>query len=65
MPQYKIPATWSVSATFDVEADCLQEAIEKVETGEEPARLPRGSYIDDSFEIDDDVLQEFHPNLAG
>jgi hypothetical protein len=61
MPRFEIPVTWSVSGTYHVEADALEEAKEKVLDAEEPYdKLPKGEYIDDSMRIDEDALKEMN-----
>lgn len=53
--KFPVAITWSMSGTFDVEADSLEEAIAKVEEGKPPYDgLPDGEYIDDSMRIDED-----------
>ena len=53
---YKIPCTWVMSGTIEVEADTLGEAIVKAEQ----APLPTESeYIEGSFAIDLDLLHEW------
>lgn len=46
---YKIPVIWQSVGICEIEAESLQEAIEKAENGPLPNN---SSYIDDSFEID-------------
>ena len=59
MKTYKIPATWAVYAVLEVEANSLEEAIEKA--GGPTVPLPEGSYIEDSFEPDDmEIIKEMN-----
>lgn len=56
MKTYKIPCTWVMSGTIEVEADTLGEAIVKAEH----APLPTESeYIEESFAIDLELLHEY------
>ena len=56
--KYKIPVWWSMSGTVEIEADSLEEAIDKAETDSDIS-LPEDSYyIDDSWEVnrDEDMI---------
>ena len=56
MKTYKIPCTWVMSGTIEVEADTVGEAILKAEH----APLPTESeYIEESFVIDLELLHEY------
>ena len=49
MKIYKIPVTWSVIATMEIDAESLEDAILKAED----ASLPTDpDYLDGSFEVD-------------
>ena len=54
---FKIPVTWTVCSTIEVEAESLEEAIEKFDEVENSVLgydLPSEfSYVDDSFERGD------------
>ena len=53
MKTYKIPVTWTTYAVVEVKADSIEDAMDDVEQG----GLPEGgSYIDGSFEIDQEGL---------
>jgi hypothetical protein len=53
---YKIPCTWVMSGTIEVEAETVSEAVLKAEQ----APLPTESeYIEGSFAIDLDLLHEW------
>lgn len=57
--KYSIPILWQSYKRYDVEAENLQEAVEKalkIFLAE-----PDEQYIEDSFEIDD-VIYDEHPN---
>lgn len=55
---WKIPVCWEMYGTVEVEADTIEEAIEKfkkIEYEGEGFALPYdGSYVDGSFELSDD-----------
>ena len=56
---YDIPCSWEVYGTVEVEANSLDEAIEKVEADDFP--LPdRNSYVDGSFEVERAVAEEIN-----
>ncbi len=58
---FKIPATWAVYAVLEVEAQTLEEAVEKA--GGPEVSLPEGCYIEDSFEPDDrEIINEMNKN---
>ena len=56
---YEIPCAWEVYGTVEVPADSLEEAIKKVEADDFP--LPSNfNYVDGSFEVDRDVVEEMN-----
>jgi hypothetical protein len=56
MKKYKIPCSWVMSGTVEIEADTVGEAILKAEY----APLPTESeYIEGSFAIDLELLHEY------
>ena len=54
---YKIPITWQSYETFEVEADSLEEAVEK--GLKQFLAIPDDKYINDSFEIDEIVRDDY------
>ena len=58
--KYRIPCFWSIGGVMEVEAKSLQEALDLAEN----APLPEGNYMEDSFEIDFNFLQDFNPELT-
>ncbi len=59
MKTYKIPVVWQMMGTVEVQAESLDDAVEKVLDTSVP--LPEdGEYIEGSFEVDESVysLQE-------
>lgn len=55
--EYSIPIIYQCSERFDVEADSLQEAVEKAL--KEFFSIPDDKYLDDSFEIDSIVYDDY------
>ena len=53
MKTYKVPCTWVVSGTLEIEAETFGEAVLKAEQ----APLPTESeYIEDSFRVDYELI---------
>ena len=58
MKTFKIPVVWQMYGVVRVEADTLEEAMEKARE----EKLPDGDYIDDSFELDtEEIIKEMNP----
>jgi hypothetical protein len=63
---YRVPCSWQVYATAEVEAESWEEAITKVESNSVP--LPTDpNYVDASLEVDMEIIEEEmqHPNTFG
>jgi len=63
---YRVPCSWQVYATAEVEAESWDEAIARVEDDNFP--LPTDpDYVDASFEVDMEIIEEekAHPNTFG
>jgi methionine synthase II (cobalamin-independent) len=58
MKTYSIPIIWESFKRYDVEAENLQDAVTKALS--QFLKEPDDNYIDDSFSIDEFVLEE-HP----
>ena len=56
--KYKIPCVWQSFGIVEIEADNLDEAIEKANN----APLPEAEYIEDSFEVDIEALEYYNDN---
>ncbi len=53
---YNIPVSWEMMAIAKIEAESLDEAIEKAEDNNYP--LPTDSmYVDGSFEVNHDIIE--------
>ena len=57
MKEYKIPCSWEMYGYMMVEAESLEEAVRKAE---EDLPLPKGKYVDGSFVIDEQMLEELN-----
>jgi len=55
---YKIPVYWTMYDTMEVEADSLKEAIN---LAIDVLPLPDGEFIDGSFTVEMDTLNEIYP----
>ena len=55
MSTYRIAVTWQMAGFIDVEANSLDDAIDKLREQDraEGVALPDGDYVGDSFQIDD------------
>jgi hypothetical protein len=56
MKTYKIPCTWVMSGTLEIEADTVGEAILKAEYAPLPTEP---DYMEGSFVIDLELLHEY------
>lgn len=62
MKTWKIPCVWQMYGYLKIEANTLEEAIEKAYDADQG--LPDdGDYIDNSFEVDEDLSVEEIRNL--
>lgn len=59
---YKIQAHWQVTATITVKAESLSEAIKKAM--DEDTSKYETEYLDDSFELDKEFLQDNYNDLG-
>ena len=55
---YKIPVYWTMFDTMEVEADSLKDAISKAV---DIMPLPQGDYVDGSFTVEMQTLNEIYP----
>lgn len=56
MPIFRIPLVWEMYGHADVDAETLEDAIEYALGPNCP--LPEGTYVDDSIQVDDLVLNQ-------
>ena len=54
----KVAVTWEMCGFVDIEADSLEEAMEKFNENERHIRLPMGKYIDGSFRLSTEDVEE-------
>jgi hypothetical protein len=59
--RYAIPVTYSMVGTFNIEASSLQDAIRQADFLDLSEANPQ--YLDDSYEVDYQNLEELNPNL--
>ena len=55
---YTIPVYWEMYGYYHIQANSLEEAIEKANLPEIP--LPNGTYTMDSFHVDEDAIEIFN-----
>jgi hypothetical protein len=61
MNTYRIPCTWTVAATMEIQANSLEEAIEIANE----APLPTDTdYIEDTFEVNNQIIPYLNKNLT-
>ena len=56
---YKIPCSWEMYTTLSVEAESLGDAKEIVDNMD--LGTLNGSYIENSFQFDEEILEESYP----
>lgn len=56
MKTFRIPVFWTVGADMEIQAETLKDAITKAYDMDIPKN---GEYIDDSFNVDRDLAEEF------
>lgn len=59
MKTYKVPCTWVMSGTLEIEAETFGEAVSKAEQAPLPAE---SEYIEGSFTVDLDLFNEWEEN---
>ncbi len=57
MKEHKIPVSWQMYGYVNVKSDTIQHAAEIAETDMAIA-LPEGSYVEGSWEVDWDVIED-------
>ena len=55
MKTYKIPVSWLMYGYISVTAESIEDAIDYADN---ESKLPEGSYVEASFEIDHDAIEE-------
>ena len=46
---------------MDVRADSLKDAVKKAYEGDMPLPMNNSAYVEASFEVDEDVVEDFNP----
>ena len=65
MPEYRIPCRWEMADSYRVEADSLEAAIEMIDTGKFEASIANGTFIDGSFEVDQEMAEFYAEEADG
>lgn len=55
MPIYKLPCVWEVMGYMHIQADTMEEAIQEAY---DRASLPDGEYVENSFAVDHEFIEE-------
>lgn len=54
----RVAVTWEMAGYVDVEADTLEEAMEKFNEESDHIKLPNGDYVDGSFRLSTEDVDE-------
>lgn len=54
----RLAVTWEMCGYVDVEANTLEEAMEKFNKESDHIKLPNGDYVDESFQLSTDDVEE-------
>ena len=49
----RLPVTWEVCGIVEVEANSIEDAINKFDENADEISLPSGEYVDGSFDLSD------------
>ena len=60
MPKFKVAVQWLMSDEVEVEADDLDDAMQKADDTYEPTASKTAVLVDDSFEINEDLTMELN-----
>jgi len=58
MKKYNIPVTWQMIDNIEIDANSLEEAMEKLSYINSQSDLPKGKYVGNSFEVQIDFIDE-------
>lgn len=62
MPKYKVYVEWVSTAIVEVEADCLESAIDEVNSND--SLIPtEGDYLDGSLDINQEISRQMNRHL--
>lgn len=54
----RVAVTWEMCGYVDIEADSLEEAMNKFNKESDYIKLPNGDYVDGSFRLSTDDIEE-------
>ena len=54
----KVAVTWEMCGYVDIEADTMEEAMEKFKKESDYIKLPDGEYVDGSFQLTSEDVEE-------
>lgn len=54
----KVAVTWEMCGYVDIEADTMEEAMEKFKKESDYIKLPDGEYVDGSFRLTSEDVKE-------
>ena len=54
----KVAVTWEMCGYVDIDADTMEEAMEKFNEESDYIKLPDGVYVDGSFQLSSDDVEE-------
>lgn len=54
----KVTVTWEMCGYVDIEADTMEEAMEKFKKESDYIKLPDGEYVDGSFRLTSENVEE-------
>jgi hypothetical protein len=58
MKEYTIPVSWQMISDIKIKANSLSEAIQQAKEINSEESIPKGHYVNHSFEIQEDFLEE-------
>lgn len=59
----KVAVTWEMCGYVDIEADTMEEAMEKFKKESDYIKLPDGEYVDGSFQLTSEDVEEMEAML--
>lgn len=59
----RLAVTWEMCGYVDVEANTLEEAMEKFNKESDYIKLPNGDYVDGSFQLSTDDVEEMEATV--
>lgn len=59
----RLAVTWEMCRYVDIKADTLEEAMEKFNKESDYIKLPNGDYVDGSFRLSTDDVEEMESTV--